>query len=131
MIGHPVAIVVASESEAIQRGWIASSLSLAAMTARLIIRDVLVWLMTRVIERDQVAALVLGRRHYDQLVGALELLDVVAFHMLELCREDARLRPFAAFAELHVTDQRMERRGVNVGAEFIAGRALGGRDRLA
>ena len=62
-------------------------------------------LMSGVLERQQFAAFVLGRRHDDHFVRALELLDVVAFDVLELRREHARLSPFAAFAEFHVADQ--------------------------
>jgi len=80
---------------------------------------------------DQFARLELLRIDDDGLAGLAELIDVVPLDVLVLNIKDPRLFPFAERAELHLADDGVEARIVQIRSELaLVGAACCG-DRLA
>ena len=78
----------------------------------------------------EIARFVRGRRDHGEGLGTPELSKVVTMNVLELRRQDARCRPFAARREFHIANERLERVSVHEGTELFALGAFGGFDGL-
>src|SRR5215470_9844006 len=74
---------------------------------------------------DHLARGIFGRRQHNLGRDVPELSNVVAFDVLELDLQYARLRPFAVLTELHVADHGFERVGTKVVRNLVIFEAFG------